>query len=147
MHIWRRAYWVVRWTLVRTQARITARIGGIGMSHAGKRSAAAIAGLLRKANPARGWRRYAIGGLVVAFGVSGAVAAVDALPAQAGHGLPAQAASTNRSFTMDGGRVKRYSGGGNRKSVSSRGTSASSFPSAPPPSLFSFSPDGLMRDS
>jgi pimeloyl-ACP methyl ester carboxylesterase len=64
------------------------------MSHAVKRSAAAVARLLRKANPARGWRRYAIGGLVVALGVSGAVAAVDALPAQAAHGLPAQAASS-----------------------------------------------------
>src|ERR1700685_1504850 len=84
----------MRWTLVRTQARITARIGGIGMSHAGKRSAAAVARLLHKANPARGWRRYAIGGLVVALGVSGAVAAIDAAPAQAAHGLPAQAASS-----------------------------------------------------
>ena len=65
------------------------------MSHAGKRSAAAVARLLRKAIPARGWRRYAIGGLVVAFGVSGAVAAVDALPAQAAHGLPAQTAARN----------------------------------------------------
>jgi pimeloyl-ACP methyl ester carboxylesterase len=65
------------------------------MSHAGKRSAAAVARLLRKAIPARGWRRYAIGGLVVTFGVSGAVAAVDALPAQAAHGLPAQTAARN----------------------------------------------------
>ena len=65
------------------------------MSHAGKRSAAAVARLLRKAIPARGWRRYAIGGLVVAFGVSGAVAAVDAPPAQAAHGLPAQTAARN----------------------------------------------------
>ena len=64
------------------------------MSHAGKRSAAAVARLLRKANPARGWRRYAIGGLVVALGVSVTVMAVDA-PAQAAHGLPAQAASSN----------------------------------------------------
>ena len=62
------------------------------MSHAVKRSAAAVARLLRKAIPGRGWRRYAIGGLVVALGVSGAFAAVDALPAQAAHGLPAQPA-------------------------------------------------------
>lgn len=64
------------------------------MSHAGKRSAAAVARLLRKANPARGWRRYAVGGLVVALGVSGAVAAIDAPPAQAAHELPAQATSS-----------------------------------------------------
>src|ERR1700689_5676118 len=64
------------------------------MSHAIKRSAAALAGLLRKANLARGWRRYAIGGLVVALGVSVTVAAVGAQPAQAAHGLPAQAASS-----------------------------------------------------
>ena len=60
------------------------------MSHAIKRSAAAVAWLLRKAVPGRGWRRYAIGGLVVALGVSGAVAAVAAVPAQAAHGQPAQ---------------------------------------------------------
>lgn len=64
------------------------------MSHAVKRSAAAAGRLLRKANPARGWRRYAIGGLVVALGVSGTVAAVSALPAQAAHGLPAQASNS-----------------------------------------------------
>jgi pimeloyl-ACP methyl ester carboxylesterase len=61
------------------------------MSHARKRSAAAVARLLRKAVPGRGWRRYAIGGLVVALGASGAVAAVAAVPAQAAHGQPAQA--------------------------------------------------------
>src|ERR1700723_2986431 len=64
------------------------------MSHAGKRSAAAVSRLLRKANPARGWRRYAVGGLVIALGASGAVAAVDALPAQAAHGQPAHTASS-----------------------------------------------------
>ena len=62
------------------------------MSHGVKRNAAAVVRLLRKANPARGWRRCAIGGLVVALGVSGAVAAVDVLPAQAAHGQSAQAA-------------------------------------------------------
>ena len=65
------------------------------MSHAIKRSAAAVAGLLRKANLARGWRRYAIGGLVVALGVSVTLAAVGAQPAQAAHGLPAQTTSSN----------------------------------------------------
>jgi pimeloyl-ACP methyl ester carboxylesterase len=59
------------------------------MSHAVKRSAVAVARLLRKAIPGRGWRRYAIGGLVIALGASGAFAAVDALPAQAAHGVSA----------------------------------------------------------
>jgi len=54
-----------------------------------KRVVAAGAGLLRKANPARGWRRYATGGIVVALAAWGTVAA---LPAQAAHEQSAQAA-------------------------------------------------------
>jgi pimeloyl-ACP methyl ester carboxylesterase len=52
-----------------------------------KRIAAAGAGLLRKASPARGWRRYAAGGIVVALAAWGTVAA---LPAQAAHEQSAQ---------------------------------------------------------
>ena len=70
------------------------------MSHAVKRSAAAVTRLLRKANPARGWRRFAIGGLVVALGTSGTVAVIDALPAQAAHSSPAQAASSRDGACM-----------------------------------------------
>jgi pimeloyl-ACP methyl ester carboxylesterase len=55
--------------------------------------AAAGAGLLRKAIPARGWRRAATGGIVVALAAFGTVMAVTAPPAQAAHGQPAQAAS------------------------------------------------------
>jgi pimeloyl-ACP methyl ester carboxylesterase len=62
------------------------------MSLGVKRSVAAVTRLLRKAIPARGWRRYATGGLVVALGGFGTVAAVNVLPAQAAHSLPAQAA-------------------------------------------------------
>jgi pimeloyl-ACP methyl ester carboxylesterase len=58
-----------------------------------KRSAATVARLLRKGIPARGWRRYATGGLVIALGGFGTVAAVNVLPAQAAHVLPAHAAS------------------------------------------------------
>jgi pimeloyl-ACP methyl ester carboxylesterase len=57
------------------------------MSHALKRSAAAAARLLRGVSPRRGRRRYAIGSLVVALGVSGAITAAVAGPAQAAHGL------------------------------------------------------------
>lgn len=63
------------------------------MSLTVKRMAAAGAGLLRKAIPARGWRRYATGGLVVAFAAFGTVATVTALPAQAAHNQSAQATS------------------------------------------------------
>ena len=48
-----------------------------------KRVTAAGAGLLRKAIPARGWRRYATGGIVVALAAAGTVTAVTAQPAQA----------------------------------------------------------------
>ena len=58
-----------------------------------KRMAAAGAGLLRKAIPARGWRRYVTGGIVVALAASGTVATVTALPAQAAHVQSAQTAS------------------------------------------------------
>jgi pimeloyl-ACP methyl ester carboxylesterase len=47
-----------------------------------KRMAAAGAELLRKSIPARGWRRYAAGGVVVALAAFGTVTA---LPAQAAH--------------------------------------------------------------
>jgi pimeloyl-ACP methyl ester carboxylesterase len=62
-----------------------------------KRTAAAGAGLLRKAIPARGWRRYAIGGIVVAFAAFGTVTTVTAVPAQAAHDQSAQAASAKNS--------------------------------------------------
>jgi pimeloyl-ACP methyl ester carboxylesterase len=58
-----------------------------------KRIAAAGAGLLRKAIPARGWRRYATGGMVVALAAFGTVTAVTAVPAQAAHEQSAQAAA------------------------------------------------------
>lgn len=57
------------------------------------RMAAAGTGLLRKAIPARGWRRYAAGAIVVALAASGTVAATGALPAQAAHVRTAQAAA------------------------------------------------------
>jgi pimeloyl-ACP methyl ester carboxylesterase len=57
-----------------------------------KRMAAAGAGLLRKVIPARGWRRYATGGIVVALAAFGTVTAVIAQPAQAAHVQSAQAA-------------------------------------------------------
>jgi pimeloyl-ACP methyl ester carboxylesterase len=63
------------------------------MAQGVKRSAAAVMRLLRNANPARGWRRYAIGGLVVALGTTGVLAAVGALPAQAAHMQSAQLAA------------------------------------------------------
>lgn len=50
-----------------------------------KRMAAAGAGLLRKAIPARGWRRYAAGSLVVALATAGTVTAVTAQSAEAAH--------------------------------------------------------------
>jgi pimeloyl-ACP methyl ester carboxylesterase len=62
------------------------------MSLGVKRSAASVARLLRKAIPARGWRRYATGGLVVTMAGFGTVTAVNVLPAQAAHSAPAQAA-------------------------------------------------------
>jgi pimeloyl-ACP methyl ester carboxylesterase len=62
------------------------------MSLGVKRSAAAAARLVRKAIPARGWRRYATGGLVVALGGFGTVAAVNVLPAQAAHSVSTTAA-------------------------------------------------------
>jgi pimeloyl-ACP methyl ester carboxylesterase len=65
------------------------------MSLGVKRSVAAGARLLRKAIPARGWRRYATGGLVVALGAFGTVMAVNAPAAEAAHGQPAQAASSD----------------------------------------------------
>ena len=83
---------MVRWTLGPYASLYHCPDGEeFGMSNAIKRSAAAVARLLRNASLARGWRRYAIGGLVVALGASGAVAAVAAAPAQAAHGQPAQA--------------------------------------------------------
>lgn len=63
------------------------------MSLTVKRMAAAGAGLLRKAVPARGWRRTATVGLVVAFAAFGTVTAVTALPARAAHNQSAQAVS------------------------------------------------------
>jgi pimeloyl-ACP methyl ester carboxylesterase len=58
--------------------------------------AAAKAGLLGKAIPARGWRRYAVGGVVAALAATGTVAAVGALPAQAAHVQPAKVAAAAR---------------------------------------------------
>jgi pimeloyl-ACP methyl ester carboxylesterase len=60
------------------------------MSLRGKQMAAAGAGLLRKAIPARGWRRYATGGVVLALAAFGTVTA---LPAQAAHQQSGQAAA------------------------------------------------------
>jgi pimeloyl-ACP methyl ester carboxylesterase len=58
-----------------------------------KRVAAAGAGLLRKGIPGRGWRRYAVGTVVVALAATGTVAATGALPAQAAHVRTVQAAA------------------------------------------------------
>src|ERR1700721_184562 len=71
--------------------------GAVEMSLTVKRMAAAGAGLLRKAIPARGWRRYATGGIVVALAASGTVTAVTALPAQAAHVQSAQTASARHN--------------------------------------------------
>jgi pimeloyl-ACP methyl ester carboxylesterase len=66
------------------------------MSLTVKRMAAAGAGLLGKVIPARGWRRYATAGFVVALAASGTATAVTALPAQAAHVQPARAAASVR---------------------------------------------------
>ncbi len=55
--------------------------------------AAAGAGLLRKAIPARGWRRYAVSTIVVALAATGTITATGALPAQAAHVQAAQTAA------------------------------------------------------
>src|ERR1035438_8258028 len=84
----------MRRMLAPRQAAVSpARTGGIGMSLGVKRSVAAVTRLLRKAIPARGWRRYATGGLVVSLAGFGTVTAVNVLPAQAAHSAPAQTAS------------------------------------------------------
>ncbi len=62
-----------------------------------KRSAAAVARPLRKGIPARGWRRYAVGGLVVVSGAFGTVAAVSAPAAQAAHVQTVQTAHHTQS--------------------------------------------------
>jgi pimeloyl-ACP methyl ester carboxylesterase len=58
-----------------------------------ERMAAAGAGLLRKAIPARGSRRYAVGAIVLALAATGTVTAIGALPAQAAHVRTAQTAA------------------------------------------------------
>jgi pimeloyl-ACP methyl ester carboxylesterase len=58
-----------------------------------KRMAAAGVGLLRKAIPERGWRRYAVGTIVVALAATGTVTATGALPAQAAHVQAVQTAA------------------------------------------------------
>jgi pimeloyl-ACP methyl ester carboxylesterase len=60
-----------------------------------KRMTAAVAGLLRKAIPARGWRRYATGGIVVALAAFGTVTAVTAQSAQAAQAAHEGAASAH----------------------------------------------------
>src|SRR5712664_1508098 len=75
---------------------ISGRNGAVEMSLTVKRMAAAGAGLLGKVIPARGWRRYATAGFVVALAASGTVTAVTALPAQAAHVQSARAAATAR---------------------------------------------------
>jgi pimeloyl-ACP methyl ester carboxylesterase len=59
-----------------------------------KRMAAAAAGLLRKVIPARGWRRYVTGGIVVALAAFGTVTAVTVQPAQAAHVQSARATAS-----------------------------------------------------
>lgn len=58
-----------------------------------KRMTAAGARLLWKAIPARGWRRYAAGGVVITMAAFGTVTAVTAVSAQAAHEQSAQMAS------------------------------------------------------
>jgi pimeloyl-ACP methyl ester carboxylesterase len=65
------------------------------MSLTVKRMTAAGAGLLRKAIPARGWRRYATGGIVVALAAFGTVTAATTQPAQAAR--TTQASPTTRT--------------------------------------------------
>jgi pimeloyl-ACP methyl ester carboxylesterase len=57
-----------------------------------RRGAVAI-GSAMKAIPGRGWRRWAVGTMVVALAATGTVAATGALPAQAAHVRAAQAAA------------------------------------------------------
>jgi pimeloyl-ACP methyl ester carboxylesterase len=52
--------------------------------------------LLRNAIPARGWRRYAVGTIVVALAASGTVTATGALPARAAHVQTVQATASAR---------------------------------------------------
>lgn len=53
------------------------------MSLGSRHSMAEMGRVLRKANPARGWRRYAIGGVLPVIGVLGTVATVSATPTSA----------------------------------------------------------------
>jgi pimeloyl-ACP methyl ester carboxylesterase len=64
-----------------------------------KPRAAAAGRLLQKTIPARGWRRYATAGVVVAVGTFGTVAAVNSVPAQASHDSVAQATGQSSSCT------------------------------------------------
>jgi pimeloyl-ACP methyl ester carboxylesterase len=68
------------------------------MSLTGKRTVAAGAGLLRKAIPARGWRRYVTGGIVVALAAASTVTAVAAQPAQAAHVQSAPKAASTTDY-------------------------------------------------
>jgi pimeloyl-ACP methyl ester carboxylesterase len=61
-----------------------------------RRMAAAGAGLLRKAIPARGWRRYAAGAAVVVLAATGTITATGVLPAQAAHVQTVQTAAPAR---------------------------------------------------
>ncbi len=66
------------------------------MSLGWKRSTAAVARILRKTMPARGWRRYASGGLVIVLGIFGTVVGASALPVQAAHSPSGQSLRTFR---------------------------------------------------
>src|SRR5712691_7886677 len=70
--------------------------GAVEMALTVKRMAVAGAGLLGKAIPVRGGRRYATVGFVVALAASGTVTAVTALPAQAAHVQSARAVASAR---------------------------------------------------
>ena len=75
-----------------------------------RRMAAAGAGLLRKAIPARGWRRYAVGTIVVALAATGTVTATGALPAQAAHMRTAQTGGSRQAGRVHGSRESRACG-------------------------------------
>jgi pimeloyl-ACP methyl ester carboxylesterase len=67
-----------------------------------KRMAAAAARLPRKAIPARGWRRYATTGIVVALAAFGTITAVTTVPAQAAHTQPSWACTPPSSPYLAG---------------------------------------------
>ena len=73
-----RHYWDAADTCPKQAICISGGNGAVEMFLRVKRMTAAGAGLLRKAIPARGWRRYAVGGVVITMAAFGTVTAVTA---------------------------------------------------------------------